>query len=187
MQLRTEGIPLERHTLPASWPAAGGGGLLYGLLPRGVAASRAVRRLLAAAGGALAVGLLLPWAWMLITWTPLPPLQFAAPLQALAPAQRDAACTGLALRRTAGPYDASMLAYRFDARAGLCVSVEDDGFRTRVMEARELHRQRAGRFALLCAGAVFLGLLLRRPAPGAALPGAFIAVRARPRSGVARA
>lgn len=144
---------------------------LVGGLLRFVAHPAEVQRMLVAVLGACAIGFLVHGAWTLITWTPLPPLQFAASLKDVPPSQRDAVCTGLAVRKTAGPYDASMLAYAFDPAAGRCVAIEEDDFRATVMAARVRHQQLAWVLAVLSALGGFLWLLLRPGAP-LLLPGA---------------
>lgn len=101
--------------------------------------------------GALVIGVLVHGTWLLVTWTPLPPQQFAADLGEGSRWQRDAACSELALRKARGPYDASMLAYRFDPRTGLCTALDEDGFRDSVMQARERHQRVATVLALLAA------------------------------------
>lgn len=120
-----------------------------------------LRRLLAAVLGALAIGALVHGAWMLVTWTPLPPQHFAAALPDGPAWKQGAACTELALRRTRGPYDASMLAYAFEAASGRCVALDNDGFRARVLQARERHLQVAGVLAVLAA-LLALHVLLRQ-------------------------
>lgn len=121
----------------------------------------AARRIVAALAGALVAGGLAHGSWTLITWTPLPPQQFAAALQALPAAERDTACTSRAIRQTRGPYDASMLAYAFDAGRGLCVAIETDDFRAKVLAARALHRQLAGMLAFVVGVAAFAWLVHR--------------------------
>lgn len=99
--------------------------------------------------GALVIGVLVHGTWILVTWTPLPPQQFAAELGEGTRWQHEAACAELALRKARGPYDASMLAYRFDPHTGLCTALDEDGFRDSVMQARERHQRVAAVLALL--------------------------------------
>lgn len=170
---RQRSAPRDRPVSPQR-PRARSASSGFSFAPTAAAAwrlSRALgtRRFLAALLGALAIGALVHGAWMLITWTPLPPQQFTAALPDGPAWKRDAACTELALRRTRGPYDASMLAYAFEAASGLCVALDNDGFRERVLQARARHLQVAGVLAVL-ATLMALYALLRQASLSAARP-----------------